>query len=112
MTKFEAMKAMEKQGLGFTANVIMNGCGKPATKMKTILALIGRGLIVSHAPMETCAVVVNGRFFWLGALDAGADEVYRLALGGKRCRPCGADHDPAECLNQALASPSDVTNGI
>lgn len=75
MTKIQAMKALEAKGLGFTANVIMNGCGKPATKMRTLVKLIEAGVEVRHAPYETCAVVIENKFFWLGALDEGFDAI-------------------------------------
>jgi hypothetical protein len=71
-TKIQAMKALEKAGMSFTANVIMNGCGKPTTKMNTLLDLMAAGHDVRHAPHETCAVVIDGEFTWLGALDRGA----------------------------------------
>ena len=78
MTKIQAMIELEKQGLSFTANVIMNGCGKPTTKMVAILELINMGYDVSHAPYETCAIIVNGKFLWFSTLDNGAKEVSKL----------------------------------
>lgn len=67
--KIEAMKAMEKAGLGFTANVIMNGCGKPTRKMNVILNLLAKGIEVRHAPHETLALIIGGEFQWFSALD-------------------------------------------
>jgi hypothetical protein len=69
MTKIQAMREMEKAGLSFTANVIMNGCGKPTKKMTTILALIAKGHEVRQAQFETCALVIDGNFTWFSALD-------------------------------------------
>lgn len=69
MTKIQAMRKMEEKGLSFTANVIMNGCGKPTKKMTTILALLDAGHDVRQAQFETCAVIIDGAFTWLGALD-------------------------------------------
>lgn len=68
-TKIKLMRELEKRGLSFTANVILNGCGKPVTKMKKIVALLDAGHSVYHAPFETCALVIDGEFTWLGALD-------------------------------------------
>jgi hypothetical protein len=74
-TKIALMKEMEAKGLSFTANVIMNGCAKPCTKMRTILKLIEAGADVRQAQFETCQVIVNGFAFWLGALDKGPEAV-------------------------------------
>jgi hypothetical protein len=78
MTKIQAMNAMEKVGLSFTANVIMNGCGKPATKMRTILKLIESGHDVRRAPFDTCALIVDGELISFGALDCGVDAVLNV----------------------------------
>lgn len=69
LTKIEAMRAMEKAGLSFTANVLMNGCSKPTAKICTILKLIEMGYAVSHAPFETCAVNVSGVYVSFGRLN-------------------------------------------
>jgi hypothetical protein len=69
MTKIQAMQALEKAGLSFTANVIMNGCDKPTLKMKTILNLIQAGHDVRHAPQETLAIIIDGEFTWISKLD-------------------------------------------
>lgn len=111
-TKSKLVAEMEKQGLGFTANVIVNGCGKPCTKMKTILEILSRGFDVRPAQFETCQVLIKGRAIWLEELDKGTDQVLgsinstdrQERNGGKPyCFQCNADHDPIECLKAALS---------
>lgn len=83
MTKIQAMKAMEANGLGFTANVIMNGCGKPTKKMSTILDLIADGADVRHAQFNCYTLLVDGNEISLGQLDYGYMQV-RLDILAKR----------------------------
>lgn len=80
--KIELMKKLEANGLSFTANVILTGCGKPVTKMKTLSDLIDRGYEIRPAQFETTQVVITGMgqcvAVWLGALDKGADAVIEM----------------------------------
>jgi hypothetical protein len=69
MTKRETIRELEAKGFSFTVNVIMNGCGKPATKLKNLLKLVNTGHNVRHAQFETCAVIVDGEMQWFSALD-------------------------------------------
>ncbi len=74
-TKIQAMRALEKSGLSFTANVIMNGCGKPTTKMNTLCDLLERGYEIRQAQFDTMTVVVSNVMITLGKLDQGAAAV-------------------------------------
>ena len=68
LTKIQAMRALEEKGLNFTANIIMNGCSSPTRKMNKILKLIEMGHDVRQAQVETCAMVIDGKFVWFGDL--------------------------------------------
>jgi hypothetical protein len=78
MTKIQAMKELEKAGMSFTANVIMNGCGKPTKKMQTLVELIRAGHDVRHAQFDCYTVIINGADVTLGHLDSGAEAVLRV----------------------------------
>lgn len=74
-TKAALMNEMERSGLSFTANVIMNGCSKPVTKMKTVCELLRRGIDVRPVGFSCYSLLVDNHHISFSDLDRGADHI-------------------------------------
>jgi len=68
-THTQIVQELEAKGFSFTVNVIQNGSGMPKTKIRNLHRLLDMGYHVRHAQFETSAIIVDGDFKWLSALD-------------------------------------------
>lgn len=56
---------------GFVANVIMTSCTKPTTKLRTLIALLLKGVSVRTAQFDMLVLIVDGKAHNYSYLDAG-----------------------------------------
>jgi len=68
-THTQIVQELEAKGFSFTVNVIQTGYGRPKTKIRNLHRLLDMGYDVRHVQFETCEIIVDGDFKWLGALD-------------------------------------------
>ena len=60
------------RGASFLANVIMNGCSKPTTKLHNLIKLLDKGIQVQCAQFDMFTITVDGERHPLSYLDKSA----------------------------------------
>jgi hypothetical protein len=75
MKRQELIRRLESHGLSFTVNVILNGCSKPMSKLKTLQGLINNGHDVVHSSNEVYAILIDGQYRLFSVLDKGIPEI-------------------------------------